>query len=155
MIIWGFVVTATIFHKVPMPVEFHNVWNVRFYYASRQWLRGKESACNAGDPGSAPKLGGSPGEENGYLYPVFLPGESHGQRSLAGYGSWGHKDSDTTEHHQTVTARKLSVLCVSIMALVIFVLDFIKPLLLSLKMHVSIPIPTLKICRNAQETLRS
>ena len=29
--------------------------------------------------------------------PVFLPGESHGQRSLAGYSSWGHKESDTTE----------------------------------------------------------
>ena len=23
--------------------------------------------------------------------PVFLPGESHGQRSLAGYSPWGHK----------------------------------------------------------------
>ena len=29
--------------------------------------------------------------------PVFLPGESHGQRSLAGYSPWGHKGSDTTE----------------------------------------------------------
>ena len=29
--------------------------------------------------------------------PVFLPGESHGQRSLAGYGPVGHKESDTTE----------------------------------------------------------
>ena len=29
--------------------------------------------------------------------PVFLPGEFHGQRSLAGYGPWGHKESDTTE----------------------------------------------------------
>ena len=28
--------------------------------------------------------------------PVFLPEESHGQRSLAGYNSWGHKESDTT-----------------------------------------------------------
>ena len=28
---------------------------------------------------------------------VFLPGESHGQRSLEGYGPWGHKESDTTE----------------------------------------------------------
>ena len=25
--------------------------------------------------------------------PVFLPGESHGQRSLAGYSAWGHKQS--------------------------------------------------------------
>ena len=24
--------------------------------------------------------------------PVFLPGEFHGQRSLAGCGPWGHKD---------------------------------------------------------------
>ena len=29
--------------------------------------------------------------------PVFLPGESHEQRSLAGYSPWGHKESDTTE----------------------------------------------------------
>ena len=29
--------------------------------------------------------------------PVFLPGESHGQRSLMGYCPWGHKESDRTE----------------------------------------------------------
>ena len=29
--------------------------------------------------------------------PVFLPGESHGQRSLVGYRPWGCKESDTTE----------------------------------------------------------
>ena len=29
--------------------------------------------------------------------PVLLPGKSHGQRSLAGYSPWGHKESDTTE----------------------------------------------------------
>ena len=29
--------------------------------------------------------------------PVFLPGESHGQRSLVGYSPWGGKESDTTE----------------------------------------------------------
>ena len=29
--------------------------------------------------------------------PVFLPGESHGQRSLAGYSLQGRKESDTTE----------------------------------------------------------
>ena len=28
---------------------------------------------------------------------VFLPGKSHGQRSLAGYNSWGCKESDTNE----------------------------------------------------------
>ena len=29
--------------------------------------------------------------------PVFLPGESHGQRILVGYSPWGYKESDTTE----------------------------------------------------------
>ena len=29
--------------------------------------------------------------------PVFLPGESHGQRSLEGYGPQGHKELDTTK----------------------------------------------------------
>ena len=28
---------------------------------------------------------------------VFLPGESHGQRSLAGYSPWDRKESDTSE----------------------------------------------------------
>ena len=29
--------------------------------------------------------------------PVFLTGESHGQRRLAGYSPWGRKESDVTE----------------------------------------------------------
>ena len=29
--------------------------------------------------------------------PVLLPGEFHGQRSLAGCSTWGHKESDMTE----------------------------------------------------------
>ena len=37
------------------------------------------------------------------LTPVFLPGESHRQRSLAGYSPWGHTESDTTEHTHTHT----------------------------------------------------
>ena len=29
--------------------------------------------------------------------PIFLPGESHGQRSLVGYSPWSHKESDMNE----------------------------------------------------------
>ena len=29
--------------------------------------------------------------------PGFLPGESHGQRSLVGYSPWGRRESDATE----------------------------------------------------------
>ena len=35
--------------------------------------------------------------------PVFLPGEFHGQRSLADYSPWGPKESDTTEWLNTFT----------------------------------------------------
>jgi len=46
----------------------------------------KESSYNAGHLGLIPGLGRSPGEGNGYLpNPVVLPGEFHGQRSLADY----------------------------------------------------------------------
>ena len=51
------------------------------------WPGGKESACSAGDPGSVPGLGRFPGEGNGNTL-VFLPGEFHGQRSLAGQSPW-------------------------------------------------------------------
>ena len=32
---------------------------------------------------------------------VFLPGKSHGQKSLAGYSLWGHTESDRTEQLST------------------------------------------------------
>ena len=37
------------------------------------------------------------GDSEWPLTPVFLPGESHGQRSLEGYSPQGSKESDTTE----------------------------------------------------------
>ena len=46
--------------------------------------------CTAGDLGSIPGLGRSPGEGKGY--PLFWPGELHGL-----YSPWGHKELDTTE----------------------------------------------------------
>ena len=57
---------------------------------------GKESARNAGDPSLILGLGRSPGEGNSSRF-VELPGEVHGQRSLAGYSPWGCKESDRTE----------------------------------------------------------
>ena len=39
--------------------------------------------------------------------PVFLPGESHGERSLVGYSPWGCKESDTTEAKQLSTHARL------------------------------------------------
>ena len=67
---------------------------------------GKESACNARRPGLIPGLGRSPGEGEQLPTPVFWPGEFHGQRSLAGYSPWGHKESDTTERLGTAHINK-------------------------------------------------
>ena len=38
-----------------------------------------------------------PLEEGMATHSLFLPRESHGQRSLEGYSPWGHKEWDTTE----------------------------------------------------------
>ena len=60
---------------------------------------GKESACNAGDEGGGefdPWVGKIPLQEGMQPTPVFLPGESRGQRSLMGCRLWGRTESDTT-----------------------------------------------------------
>ena len=59
-----------------------------------------DSAGDIRDIGLIPGSRRSPGE--GIFWrreptPVFLPGESHGQRSLAGYSPWDHKESHATE----------------------------------------------------------
>ena len=51
------------------------------------------NAGNAGDMGSISGLERSPGK--GYGNPVFLPGKSHGQRSLGGLQSMGPLESLT------------------------------------------------------------
>ena len=54
----------------------------------------KESSCNAGDPGLIPVSGK---RKEWQPTPVFLPGESHGQRSLVGYSPPCCKELDTIE----------------------------------------------------------
>ena len=56
----------------------------------------KESACNAGDPGSIPGLGGSPGEGNGYPFQYSCL-ENAMDEWLVSYSPQGCKELDTTE----------------------------------------------------------
>ena len=55
------------------------------------WLRGKASACNAGDPGLIPGSGRSPGEGNGN------PLQYCSLENSVGYNPWGRKESDTSD----------------------------------------------------------
>ena len=57
----------------------------------------KEPAYNAGDPGSIPGSGRSPGVKERHRTQVFLPGKFHGQRRLTGYSPWDYRESDATE----------------------------------------------------------
>ena len=56
-----------------------------------RWLSGKESAFQFRRCNFDPWVGKIPWRRQWQLTPVFFPGESHGQRSLVGYSSWGHK----------------------------------------------------------------
>ena len=64
-----------------------------------RWQVVKNLSANTGDvrdPGSI--WGGKiPWRRAWPPMPVFLPGESHGQRGLVGYSAWGCIESDTTE----------------------------------------------------------
>ena len=56
-----------------------------------RWLSGKESTCQWRRWWFDPWVGKIPWRRKWQSIPVFLPGESHGQRSLAGYSPWGRK----------------------------------------------------------------
>ena len=64
-------------------------------------IDGKESACNAGNPGLTPGLRRS--SEGGHGNPLQYSclENPHEQRSLEGYSSWGHKESNMTERLST------------------------------------------------------
>ena len=65
-----------------------------------RWLSGKEPTCQCRRwrRGFHPWVGKIPWRRAQQPTPVSLPGESHGQRNLAGYSLWGHIESDTAEH---------------------------------------------------------
>ena len=66
---------------------------ITFYLGLPLGSDGEEPACNAGDPGSIPGLGRSPGEENGYPLQYFYLENSMG-RGAQRVQSMGCKESD-------------------------------------------------------------
>jgi len=57
----------------------------------------KESACNAGDTGSIPGSGRSPGEGNGYSLQYSCLGNPTDRGAWKTTSPWGHKELDTIE----------------------------------------------------------
>ena len=76
----------------------------------------KESTCNAGDMGSIPGKGRSLGGGHGSSIPksplqYSCLGNPYGQRSLAGYSPWDHKELDMTEGLSTAQHSLSESLC--------------------------------------------
>ena len=67
------------------------------FLRASQWLRGKESACNAGGAGSISGSGRSPGRGHGNPLRCSCLEKFHGQRSLVGSSPWGHGELDVTK----------------------------------------------------------
>ena len=98
-----------------------NYWILLFCYGFPDSSAGKESACNAGDLGSIPGLGRSPGGRHGNLLKYSCLENPQEQRSLVGYSPWGHKESDTTERLNTAYYSSL-IFCWSILYMASWIL---------------------------------
>ena len=78
------------------------------------WLRWSRICLQCRRPGSDPWVGKIPWRRDWPPTPVFFPGEFHGQRSLVGYGPWGHKELHTTE--RLMLYLESNILCASDLA---------------------------------------
>ena len=76
-------------------------------------LSGKESACLCRRSRFDPWVWAVSERREWQPPPVFLPGESHGQRSLVGYSPRGRTESDTTERLNINKSTVASQWCVS------------------------------------------
>ena len=105
-----------------MAAEFFSLFNGPLlislqYYRDRASLMVqtvKNSPASVGDAGSSSLIvweGRSPGEGKRQPTLVFLPGESHGQKSLAGYSPWGCKrvGHDFTTKQQQSQREKIKI----------------------------------------------
>ena len=82
-----------------IPLDFlRGTWNFSTIGLPR-WCSGKESTCQCRRCkrcGFDPWIKKTAWSRKWQSTPVFLPGKSHGQRSLAGYSPWDHKELDVT-----------------------------------------------------------
>ena len=79
-----------------------NVWQNQYSIVKQNKvkikIKKKKRICvQCRRPGFNPWVWKIPWRRKGQPAPVFLPGKSHTQSSLAGYSSWGCKESDTSE----------------------------------------------------------
>ena len=98
--------------KFPSTLIFHfsNIcqWYLNFHFPKYtlwlpSWFSGKESAWPCRKCRFDPQIKRIPWRRAWQPAPVLMPGESHGQRSLAGYSLWGHRVWDDLTTKTTTT----------------------------------------------------
>ena len=119
--------------RLPTPVywsgEFHGLyssWGAKsqtqlsdFHSLTQSWkwvsleaqvVKNLPATLETQGPGFNPWVGKIPWRREWQPTPVFLPGKSHGQRSLMDYNPWDHKNLDTIEHltHKQTKLEKYS-----------------------------------------------
>ena len=78
--------------------EFSFIGQVCLMMGLACWFSCKEPVCQCRTHGLDPWVEKIPWSRKWEPTPGFLPGKSHGQRSLVGYSPWGCKELDMTEH---------------------------------------------------------
>ena len=88
-------------------------WVKPTYSGLPWWLRWWSICLQCRRSGFDPWVRKIPWRREQQPTPVFLPGESHGQRSLVGCRPWGWRESDITEWltHATYSAKVLFIFC--------------------------------------------
>ena len=75
------------------------------------WLRQYSICLQWGRPGFNPWVGKIPWRRKWHPAPVLLPGKSHGQKILVGYGPWGRKESDSAAWLHFLSAKTVCLIC--------------------------------------------
>ena len=130
-------------------------WNITQPWERRKLCHLKQHSVSVKEPacqyrrckrcGFNPWVGKIPWRRAGQPTPLFLPGESHEQRSLVGYSPQGCKESDTTEQlntHAGTTVRDVMLQYMLVLGLnfISWKLPFVDNLLL-IGLHVIEPLP--------------
>ena len=96
------------FEQTPGMLQSMGLQRIRHDLATKQglpwWLRQSSVCLQCRRPGFNPWVGKISWRRKWQSTPVFLPGKSHGRKSLLGYNPWGRDESNTTEWLHPLTS---------------------------------------------------
>ena len=110
-LVYDFSPIHNVANYINRPSDLNHMYTTRITLDFPGGGSGKEPACQCRRHerhGFNPWVGKIPWRREWQPTPVFLLGESHGPRILAGYRPWGYKELDTTEATEQYSTKWLS-----------------------------------------------